>query len=120
MNLQRQNLRGICSSSMKSEFWNYTARIEFDCALHTFQEHLAKEFFEGTFDDHSAMFRLVTGALSPASIQILMTRLRQVAEEVATLHVKDQRLPREYKSNVTCVLTLRDWEPLVFQSLQRK
>jgi transcriptional regulator with XRE-family HTH domain len=88
--------------------------------IHMFRENLAKEFFEGTFDDHSAMFRLVTGALSSASVQILMTRLRQVAEEIATLHVKDQRLPREHKSNVTCVLTLRDWEPLVFRSQQRK
>lgn len=88
--------------------------------IRTFREHLAKEFFDGTFDDQTALFRLVTGALSQASIQILMNRLRQVAEEIATLHVKDQRVAREHKSNITCVMTLRDWEPEVFRAQQRK
>jgi transcriptional regulator with XRE-family HTH domain len=88
--------------------------------IRTFREQLAKEFFDGTFDDDSATFRLVTGTLSAASIQALMMRLRQIAEEIATLHIKDQRLPRERKTNITCVLALRDWEPLVFQALQRR
>jgi transcriptional regulator with XRE-family HTH domain len=87
--------------------------------IKTFREQLAKEFFDGTFDDRNEQFRLVAASLSQSSKQLVLARMRQLAEEVATLHVKDQRLPRQDKTNVTCVVALRDWEPQVFRALQR-
>jgi transcriptional regulator with XRE-family HTH domain len=88
--------------------------------IKTFREKLAKEFFEGVFDDQHEQFRLVAASLSQSSKQLVLARMRQLAEEVATMHVKDQRVPRKDKSNVTCVVALRDWEPHVFRALQRK
>ncbi len=87
--------------------------------INTFREYLAKEFFEGMFDDQHEQFRLVAASLSQSSKQLALARMRQLAEEIATLHVKDQRVPRKDKSNVTCVVALRDWEPHMFRALQR-
>ncbi|MGL4233018.1 MAG: helix-turn-helix domain-containing protein [Casimicrobium sp.] len=87
--------------------------------IKTFRDRLAKEFFEGAFDDQQEQFRLVAASLSQSAKQLVLARMRQLAEEIATLHVKDQRVPRKDKSNVTCVIALRDWEPQVFQALQR-
>jgi transcriptional regulator with XRE-family HTH domain len=87
--------------------------------IQTFRERLAQEFFAGDFDDQREQFRLVAASLSQSSKQLVLARMRQLAEEIATLHVKDQRVPRKDKSNVTYVIALRDWEPQVFQALQR-
>ncbi len=87
--------------------------------IKTFRDQLAREFFEGAFDDQQAQFRLVAASLSAQSKQLVLTRMRQLAEEIATLHVKDHRVARNDKTTVTCVIALRDWEPQVFQALQR-
>jgi transcriptional regulator with XRE-family HTH domain len=87
--------------------------------IKTFREHLAQEFLRGDFDDKQEFFRLVTASLSPASMQILFDRMKQIASEIATLHIKDQRIPRDTKTTVTAVLAIREWEPKVFRKMLR-
>jgi transcriptional regulator with XRE-family HTH domain len=84
-----------------------------------FREKLVKDFLADGFDNRGDFFRLVTGNLSAAAIDTMNDRLRNLAEELATLHARDARIPRSRKRTVTLLLTLRDWEPKLFDELKK-
>ncbi len=87
--------------------------------IQTFRNTLAKEFLSGSFNDEPDTFRLVIGSLAAGSVALMRERLLALAEELATLHARDSRVPKQLKRNVTLALALRDWEPEIFGKIRR-
>ena len=87
--------------------------------IQTFRNSLAKEFLSGSFNDAPDSFRLVFGSLSPAFVALVRERIFALADELATLHARDSRVPKALKHSVTLALVLREWEPDVFAQMQR-
>jgi DNA-binding transcriptional ArsR family regulator len=88
--------------------------------IQTFRNALAKEYLSGTFNDAPDTFRLVIGSLAPASVALLRERMLAIADELATLHARDSRVPKALKQNVTLAVVLREWEPDVFGAMRRQ
>jgi DNA-binding transcriptional ArsR family regulator len=87
--------------------------------IQAFRNTLANEFLSGTFNDEPDTFRLVIGSLSAGSVELVRERLFALADELASLHARDSRVPKQLKKNVTLALALRDWEPEIFGKMSR-
>ncbi len=84
-----------------------------------FRDKLVKDFLSDGFEAPGDFFRLVTGNLSASALETMRERLRNLAEELATLHARDARIPRTRKRSITLLLALRDWEPKMFDLLKK-
>jgi transcriptional regulator with XRE-family HTH domain len=84
-----------------------------------FERHVQQEFLGGPFGPEDGVRLFLSGMLSRASQQILLRRVRALAEEFATLHRQDTALPVAERRNVGLALATRPWELAAFARLRR-
>ena len=80
------------------------------------QGQFMKSRFKGELDQRLFLF----GLLSDTSVQILMNKMKILAQEFTELHRQDSSLPLARRHNIGFMLAMRPWELDVFQPLQRK
>jgi len=80
------------------------------------QGQFMKSRFKGELDQRLFLF----GLLSDASVQILMNKMKILAQEFTELHRQDSSLPLDRRHNIGFMLAMRPWELDVFQPLLRK
>ena len=77
------------------------------------------QFLNGNFlgDDSAKIY--IRGTFSPASIDIIKTKLQLLKKEAALLNQEDTQLPISKRQHVGILLALRPWELPLFKSLRR-
>ena len=85
-----------------------------------FREEVVQDYFSGGFDRRGEMLQLVHGELGLAAVQELSERLKRVAADFASQHLRDQKLPEHDKHPFTLVMGMRCWVFERFKHLQRR
>jgi hypothetical protein len=85
-----------------------------------FLERAEREYFRSRFDAPGEHIAVINGALSKASTERLIARLRRLAVEFAEMHDDDKRLPLGERRPASLLLAVRPWELDAFHQLRRK
>lgn len=85
-----------------------------------FRLHASEDFLASRFDAADESMQLVNVMLSPASIQLMQNRLRQLGKEIAQLHQQDAKLDFAQRRAMSLLLAVRPWLPPGFRQLLRK
>lgn len=85
-----------------------------------FKTRAQQEYFASNFAQPGELMLLVSGLLSRASSDTVITRLRRLANEFTDLHHGDAHLPLGERRPATLVLAIRPWELQAFADLRRK
>jgi len=85
-----------------------------------FRKYAQIDYFQSRFSGENELMLQIFGALSRASRAALLTRLKQVAHEFATMNHQDGHLPLSDRHTMTLVLAVRPWEPRYLRALRRK
>ena len=84
-----------------------------------FEKQIQGHFMRAGFNGAGQCRLFLTGPLSDRSHQMLMNKVRALANEFAELHRQDSGLARDKRQNIGLLIALRPWEFEAFQSLQR-
>lgn len=84
-----------------------------------FREHVAPDFFSGSFDGEGELLTLVHGSIAAAQVDLFNERLQRVAQDFAQQHLADQRLPEAQRRGYALVIGLRNWLFAAFEELRR-
>ncbi len=84
-----------------------------------FREHALLDYYSGGFDGHGEGLLLVHGSISRSLAPSFMERLQRVAQDFATQHQSDQKLPEKDREGYTLLLAMRSWEFEAFAALRR-
>jgi hypothetical protein len=77
------------------------------------------DYFKGGFDGPGEGLLLVHGTVSRALAPSFLERMQRVAQDFATQHQADQRLPQNQLDGYTLLLCMRSWEFDAFTALRR-
>ncbi len=80
------------------------------------QSQFLKAGFNGEFEERMFLF----GLLGDSSAQLIINKLKSLANEFAELHRQDACLSLEKRHNIGLMLALRPWDLDVFIPLQKK
>ena len=84
-----------------------------------FREHALLDYYSGGFDGHGEGLLLVHGSIARSLAPSFMERLQRVAQDFATQHQADQKLPEKDREGYTLLLAMRSWEFEAFAALRR-
>ncbi|MDZ4076243.1 MAG: helix-turn-helix transcriptional regulator [Hylemonella sp.] len=84
-----------------------------------FREHALLDYYSGGFDGHGEGLLLVHGSIARSLAPSFMERLQRVAQDFATQHQSDQKLPEKDREGYTLLLAMRSWEFEAFAALRR-
>jgi DNA-binding Xre family transcriptional regulator len=87
--------------------------------MNYFREHVVLDYFKGGFDGPGEGLLLVHGTVSRALAPSFLERMQRVAQDFATQHQADQRLPQKELDGYTLLLCMRSWEFDAFTALRR-
>ncbi len=85
-----------------------------------FKAQVQADFFRSRFDGANELLVLANGALSRASAQALLARLRRTAAEFSEMRSDDATLPPRERYPVTLLLAARPWTPDFMRKYRRK
>ena len=85
-----------------------------------FKARAQQEYFGSSFAKPGELMLVMSGVLSQASNNAIVTRLRRIANEFTDMHHGDAHLPLGERRPATLVLAVRPWELEAFQDLRRK
>lgn len=85
-----------------------------------FKQQAYADYLESDFNGDHEIMRLVNVMLSKASVEMLLSRLKQVAREFSALHQEDAKLPLQEKHPISFMLAARPWLPDQFKALVRQ
>ena len=85
-----------------------------------FREQAAKEYFRSRFDGPGELLLFVNGMLSRTSGNLILKRLRKLANEFSELHSEDMHLPFDQRFATSLLVAVRPWEMQVFRDLHRR
>jgi transcriptional regulator with XRE-family HTH domain len=85
-----------------------------------FKARAQNEYFRSRFDGPDELLLMVNGMLSPASTQLMLSRLKRMANEFAEMHNADAGLPLSGRRPASLVLAMRPWELDEFRELHRR
>lgn len=84
-----------------------------------FREQVAGEYFGAGFDGEGEMLTLVHGSVARTQAAAFSERLQRVAQDFATQHLADQKLPESVRAPYTLVIGLRSWWFEALRELRR-
>lgn len=84
-----------------------------------FREQVAGDYFGGGFDGEGEMLTLVHGSVARGQAAALAERLQRAAQDFATQHLADQKLPEADRAPYTLVIGLRSWWFEALRALRR-
>lgn len=84
-----------------------------------FREHALQDYFSGGFDEAGEMVTLVHGEIGASLATLFNERLQRVAQDFATQHLTDQKLPADQKRAYTLIIAMRSWLFSEFRDLKR-
>ncbi|MEO8806114.1 MAG: helix-turn-helix transcriptional regulator [Burkholderiaceae bacterium] len=84
-----------------------------------FREHVADDYFSGSFDGEGELLMLVHGQVSASQATGFIERLQRVGQDFAQQHLTEQKLPAEQKRSYTLVVGMRSWFFGAFTDLKR-
>jgi DNA-binding Xre family transcriptional regulator len=84
-----------------------------------FREHAAQDYFSGGFDEPGEVMILVHGQIGTSLAAMFNERLQRLAQDFATQHLADQKLPEDQKRAYTLIMSMRSWLFNEFRDLKR-
>jgi DNA-binding Xre family transcriptional regulator len=84
-----------------------------------FREHAVTDYFSGGFDGEGELLMQVNGQIGLSLAALFNERLQRVAQDFASQHLADQKLPPEQKRPYTLVIGMRSWLFAEFRDLRR-
>lgn len=84
-----------------------------------FREQVAGDYFNAGFDGEGELLTLVHGSIATSQASAFAERLQRVAQDFATQHLADQRLPEAQRAPYTLVIGLRSWWFEALRELRR-
>lgn len=84
-----------------------------------FREQVVGDYFGGGFDGDGELLTLVHGSIATGQAKAFAERLGRVAQDFATQHVADQKLPEAQRVHYTMVIGLRSWWFEALRELRR-
>ena len=84
-----------------------------------FREHAVNDYFSSGFDGEGEMLMLVHGQIGRSLATLFNERLQRVAQDFATQHLADQKLPPDQKRPYTLVIGMRSWWFATLRDLRR-
>lgn len=84
-----------------------------------FREQVIGDYFSSGFDGEGEMLMLVHGQIGRSLATLFNERLQRVAQDFATQHLADQKLPADQKRPYTLVIGMRSWLLAAFRDLKR-
>jgi Cro/C1-type HTH DNA-binding domain len=84
-----------------------------------FREHVAHDYFAGSFDGSGESVLLVQGSVSDVMATSFTERMQRLARDFSRQHLADQRLPENDRHGYTLLLAIRRWEFRAFRELRR-
>jgi transcriptional regulator with XRE-family HTH domain len=85
-----------------------------------FKTRAQHEYFRSRFGGADEILLLVSGMLSPASTQLMLSRLKRVANEFSEMHNADAGLGLSGRRPASLVVAMRPWELDEFRELRRR
>jgi hypothetical protein len=85
-----------------------------------FKARAQNEYFRSRFGGQDELLLLVNGMLSPASTQLMLSRLKLVANEFSEMHNADAGLALGGRRPASLVVAMRPWELDEFRELRRR
>ena len=85
-----------------------------------FKARAQNEYFRSQFGGPDEILLLVSGMLSPASTQLMLSRLKRVANEFSEMHNADAGLALSGRRPASLVVAMRPWELDEFRELRRR
>jgi len=83
-----------------------------------FEKQIQTQFLKSGFNREGQRRLFLSGLLSEASHQILLSKLEMLSHEFTELHRQDARLPLEKRQNIAMMAALRPWELEAFRQLR--
>ena len=84
-----------------------------------FREHVVDDYFSGSFNGAGETLLCLPARLSAPSSLELVSRIQQLAGELARLHQNDRRLMPSERDGFTLLVGFRSWEFAAFTALRR-
>jgi transcriptional regulator with XRE-family HTH domain len=85
-----------------------------------FREHVVDDYFSGGFDGEGEMLTMVHGSIGRSLAALFNERLQRVAQDFATQHLADQKLPPGQRKPYTLLIGMRSWLFAAFRDLKRQ
>lgn len=85
-----------------------------------FEKQIQSQFLKSGFNREGQRRLFLSGLLSEASHQILLSKLETLSHEFTELHRQDARLPLDKRQNIAMMVALRPWELEAFQQLRKE
>ena len=85
-----------------------------------FTERLRDEFLHSDFNRPGEVWMVLSGMLSQTSARKLADYARRLEREFKDLNETDMHLSLEQRQQVSMIIAMRPWRPLVFQKLRRE
>lgn len=86
---------------------------------HFFEKELQADYFNSTFNKPEELRLFVSSMLSRGSTDLIMEKMKKLADEVNQLHLQDEKLSLESKRGTSVLIAIRPWETRVFSALRR-
>ena len=83
-------------------------------------ERLRDEFLHSDFSRPGEVWMVLSGMLSQTSARKLADYARRLEREFKDLNETDMHLSLEQRQQVSMIIAMRPWRPLVFQKLRRE
>ena len=84
-----------------------------------FSKNMQNDFFKCHFNKVDEKYRFMSGLLSEASSQKLISKIEQLTSEYNQLIIEDQKLNLDSKFNFSMILAIRPWHPKEFSKYLR-
>ena len=84
-----------------------------------FRRDVVADYYSGGFDGEGEMLTLVHGSIGKSLANLFNERLQRVAQDFATQHLADQKLPISQRTPYTLVIGMRSWLFAAFRDLKR-
>jgi len=84
-----------------------------------FQQKLAADFFDTTFDEQHEQLTVINGMLSDKAMVLFQRKLDQLAQDFEALNNEDRVLPLGQRQGITVVLAMRNWQFGLFEGLRK-
>lgn len=85
-----------------------------------FEQQIQAKFLKSGFSRAGQQRLFLSGLLSEASHQVVLTKLQLLGREFAELQRQDAHLPLDKKENLGLLLALKPWEYDLFQPMLRR
>ena len=85
-----------------------------------YEKQIQNQFLKANFNGELEERLFLFGLLGDSSTQVMINKIKSLANEFSELHRQDASLPLDKRHNIGFMLAFRPWELEVFQPLQRK